>query len=110
MYMGVGSYDAVYVYKQAAESAGTVRTGDIDNISDALEKTDYMGASGRIQFTSGDTDYAHDVKYGKDKQPMIARQWQKAENGNGLAGSGGKKVAVWPKEYATGKHQAPPWV
>ena len=120
MYMGFGTYDAMYVYKNAVESASTVNYEEnLDSIVAEIEKTDFTGTSGQVQFYSKDHKYAHD-KYGSDFVPFPVVQWQKdgdAGSSGSSGGSGfdpvegeGKKVAVWPEEFATGKHVAPPWM
>jgi branched-chain amino acid transport system substrate-binding protein len=118
MYMGFGTYDAMYVYKNAVESASTVNYEEnLDSIVAELEKTDFTGTSGQVQFYPKDHKYAHDVKYGSDFVPFPVVQWQKDGGAGSSGGSGfdpvegeGKKVAVWPEEFATGKHVAPPWM
>ena len=111
MYMGIGSYDALYVYKNAVKAAGTSDyKNDLDKIVSKLSSTDMKGAGGHISFFPKGHKYANDVKYGVDKEPFVVDQWQKATNGDGLAGTNGTKEAVWPKKYATAKHVAPPWM
>ncbi|PSP73974.1 ABC transporter substrate-binding protein [Halobacteriales archaeon QS_3_64_16] len=47
MYMGFGTYDAMYVYKNAVEAAGTANYQEnLDTIVAELEGTDYTGTSG----------------------------------------------------------------
>ena len=118
MYMGFGTYDALHVYKNAVESAGTANYQEnLDGIVGALEETDYTGTSGQVQFYPRDHKYAHDVKYGSKFVPFPVVQWQKEGGSGGGGGSEfdpvkgpGKKVAVWPEEFATGDHVAPPWM
>lgn len=56
IYNGVSTYDAIYVLADAAERAGSV---DTEELIDALEQTDYVGAQGRERFGPN-----HDVLYG----------------------------------------------
>ncbi|MFB6170902.1 MAG: ABC transporter substrate-binding protein [Haloarculaceae archaeon] len=111
MYMGCDTYDAIYIYKNAVESAGTSDyANNLDDIVAALEKTDYTGVTGRVQFFGKDEKYPHDVIPGVDKVPYTPVQWQKAEDGNGLAGTEGTKECVWPEKHATADHVPAPWV
>lgn len=107
MFMGMGTYDAVHIYKNAVERA---RTADyrqnLDSIVSALQKTDYKGVSGHIRFYGKDSQYPNDVKYGTNAEPFVISQWQKATDGNGIGGTNGTKVAVWDNQYATGDHVA----
>ncbi|WP_380686169.1 ABC transporter substrate-binding protein [Salinisphaera aquimarina] len=90
------SYDAVYVLKNAIERAG----GDeADALVAALEKTDYTGTIGQIQFYSKDSEYAHDTRYGKQYVPGVAIQWQQ-----------GEQVVIWPPQATTGNVILPDFV
>jgi branched-chain amino acid transport system substrate-binding protein len=82
VYTGVGTYDAVYILKEAIEQAGTLET---DAVIKALEKTDYIGTTGRFVFTGTDHKAPHDVKFGPDYTSVLAVQWQN-----------GDRVAYWP--------------
>lgn len=111
MYMGFGTYDAHFIFKNAVERAGTADyKNNLNDIVAELEKTDYVGTAGRIKFFPKDHRYAHDVQFGTDLAPFPVTQWQEAEEGEGIAGTGGTKVGVWPEEFASGKHVAPPWM
>jgi len=89
---GFGSgytYDAIHVYKNAAEK---VQSTDPDKLVPVLEKTDYMGVSGHIEFTEN-----HDPKhYGR--MPMV--QWRDDNN----------REVVWPPNLATSEYQLPSWL
>jgi branched-chain amino acid transport system substrate-binding protein len=91
VYTAPGAYDAVYIYVEAVKRAGSP---DTDKVIKELEKTDYVGVRGRVQF-----DETHDVKDGPGFVNELFVQWQ--ENG--------ERVVVWPKELATGKMINPPW-
>ena len=92
VYTSFGAYDALYIYKAAAERAGSL---DAEKVIPALEKTDYKGAGGRVVF-----DEAHDVRYGPSYAFETMVQWQ----------PGCKRVLIWPKRLATGKYVPLPWL
>ena len=92
VYTAPGAYDAVYIYAAAVTRAGST---DADAVIKALEKTDYVGVRGRVQF-----DDSHDVKDGPGFVNLLFVQWQ--ENG--------ERVVVWPKDVANGKMINPPWI
>jgi len=70
------SYDAVYVLMDAAQRAGSL---DRDKMVEALEKTDYMGAMGRITFQPKGHKWAHDLVWGADAYAMPASEWLNGE-------------------------------
>jgi branched-chain amino acid transport system substrate-binding protein len=89
------SYMAVYVLKNAIESAGTLES---DAVVSALEKTDMMGVYGRIRFNPK----SHQVIPSFDpKEGAVGSifQWQN-----------GDRVVVFPKSIAMGSIQLPPWM
>jgi branched-chain amino acid transport system substrate-binding protein len=92
VYSAPGAYDAVYIYADALKRAGGT---DTDKVIKELEKTDYVGVRGRVQF-----DDAHEVKDGPGFVNELFVQWQ----------NNGDRVVVWPKELATGKMINPPWL
>jgi branched-chain amino acid transport system substrate-binding protein len=92
VYTGPGAYDALYVYAEAVKRA---KTTDADAVIRELEKTDYVGALGRIQF-----DDSHDVKAGPGYLNFGFVQWQ----------DNGTRAIIWPKEMRTAKAILPPWV
>ncbi len=82
------AYEMVYILKQAIERAGTL---DSDRVVSELEKTDRLGAMGRIRFNKG-----HQVVYGTDPTETAMGcmvQWRKP----------GKRVIVFPESIAEGK-------
>ena len=110
MSMGMGSYDAMHMYAKAAEKAGTTDYKNHESeIASAMAGLSHTGASGNIEFYQKGEKYPNGPKYGVDKLPLTVNQWQKA-SGSGYNGSGGKKVTVWPKKFATGKHTKPAWM
>ncbi|MFB6170710.1 MAG: ABC transporter substrate-binding protein [Haloarculaceae archaeon] len=111
MYMGCATYDAIYLYKEAVESAGSFNyKKNLDDIVAELEKTDYTGVTGQVSFFPKDHKYAHDVMPGLDKVPYTPVQWQQAKEGEGLSGTDGTKECVWPEKFATAEHVPAPWI
>lgn len=101
MYMGYGSYDAVYVYKNAVERAGTIDfENSLDDIVAETLNTEYTGASGIVTFHQPDHEWAHDVVAGTEYVPFPLTQWQ-AE---------GAKECVFPTEFASADHVVPDWI
>ncbi len=92
VYTAAGAYAATHLYAEAVQRAGSAET---DAVIKELEKTDYVGPAGRVQF-----DPTHDVKDGPGFVNEIFVQWQ----------AGGERVVVWPKELASGKMINPPWL
>jgi branched-chain amino acid transport system substrate-binding protein len=92
VYTAAGAYAATYLYAEAVQRAGSAES---DAVIKELEKTDYVGPAGRIQF-----DPTHDVKDGPGFVNEIFVQWQ----------ANGERVVVWPKELASGKMINPPWL
>ena len=95
-----GTYDALYVLKEAIERADSV---DMDDIVVELENTDYNSVAGRIVF-----DDNHDVTWGPGYVTALGVQWQDGE----LKG-------VWPPADGSWNgvayegivdYQLPPWV
>lgn len=88
------SYDAVYIFADAAERAKSLET---DALIKALEATDYVGTAGRFVFNKK----THDAIFGPAEYcPLLVTQWQK----------GGKFEVLRPKELATAEYQNPPWL
>jgi branched-chain amino acid transport system substrate-binding protein len=86
------AYEMVYILKEAIERAGSVEG---DKVVPELEKTDRMGAMGRIRFNDG-----HQVVYGEDPNETALAcmvQWR----------APGKRVIVYPESVADGKIQLP---
>jgi branched-chain amino acid transport system substrate-binding protein len=95
-YAGYTSYDEVYYLADAIKRAGST---DADKLVDALEKTDWEGTIGRIQFYGKDDEFTHGLKYGKGLITGLMLQWQD-----------GKQVSVWPQEVANGKLKFPSFI
>jgi branched-chain amino acid transport system substrate-binding protein len=95
-YAGYTSYDEVYYIADAVKRAGST---DADKLVEALEKTDWVGTIGRIQFYGKDDQFTHAIKYGKGLITGLMLQWQD-----------GKQVSVWPKEVAKGQLKFPSFI
>jgi branched-chain amino acid transport system substrate-binding protein len=95
-YAGYTAYDEVYYIADAVKRAGST---DADKLVDALEKTDWEGTIGRVQFYGKDDPFTHSIKYGKGLITGLMLQWQD-----------GKQVAVWPKEVAKGQLKFPSFI
>ncbi len=87
-YSGYGAYDEVYYIADAIHRAGS---SDPEKVVDALEKTDWVGTVGRVQFSGKDDAITHTIKYGPDLVSGLLVQWQD-----------GKQVPVWPTAVANG--------
>ncbi|WP_354095492.1 ABC transporter substrate-binding protein [Bradyrhizobium sp. RT10b] len=85
-YAGYTAYDEVYYIADAVKRAGST---DADKLVAALEKTDWEGSIGRVQFYGKDDPFTHSIKYGKGLITGLMLQWQD-----------GKQSAVWPKDVA----------
>jgi branched-chain amino acid transport system substrate-binding protein len=74
-----GTYDAIYLLKEAIETAGTTNA---DKLVPVIEKMQYVSAAGVIEF-----DKTHDPIWGIERTTGVGVQWQD-----------GKKVAFWPPQ------------
>jgi branched-chain amino acid transport system substrate-binding protein len=92
VYTGIGAYDSVHIY---AEAVARAKSTEPDAVIKELEKTDFVGIAGKVQF-----DEMHDVKTGPGMQNLLFVQWH----------PNGDRIVVWPKDAATGKMIAPPWM
>jgi branched-chain amino acid transport system substrate-binding protein len=95
-YCGYTAYDEVYYIADAIHRAGST---DPDKLVDALEKTDWIGTIGRVQFLGKDTPYPHALKVGEGTITGLMLQWQD-----------GKQVNLWPAEVANGKLRFPAFI
>ncbi|SFP56374.1 amino acid/amide ABC transporter substrate-binding protein, HAAT family [Bradyrhizobium sp. Ghvi] len=95
-YAGYTAYDEVYYIADAVKRAGSL---DADKLVDALEKTDWEGTIGRVQFYGKDDPFTHSIKYGKGLITGLMLQWQD-----------GKQIAVWPKEVAKADIKFPSFI
>ena len=95
-YCGYTAYDEVYYIADAIKRAGST---DPDKLVDALEKTDYVGTIGRVQFKGKDSPNPHALKVGGATIPGLMLQWQD-----------GKQVNLWPANVANGKLKFPKFI
>ena len=75
-YAGYTAYDEVYYIADAIKRAGST---DADKMVEALEKTDWEGTIGRIQFYGKDDEFTHghQIRQGPDHRPDAAvAGWQ----------------------------------
>lgn len=98
MYMGFGTYDAIHIYREAVERAGTFDYhDDVDTIVDELLETEYVGTTGTIVFGEPDSEYPHDAELGPTRYPIT--QWVD-----------GSKECVYPADDATADHRLADWL
>ena len=95
-YAGYTAYDEVYYIADAVKRAGST---EADKVVAALEKTDWEGTIGRVQFYGKDDPFTHTIKYGKGLITGLMLQWQD-----------GQQVAVWPKEVAKSDIKFPSFI
>ena len=95
-YSGYAAYDDVHIIAEAVQRAGST---DPDKMVAAMEKTDYVGTVGRIQFYGKDDPFTHAMKYGPGLVTGVTFQWQD-----------GKQVTLWPADKANGKVRFPSFV
>ncbi|MBV8093861.1 MAG: ABC transporter substrate-binding protein [Acetobacteraceae bacterium] len=95
-YTGYSTYDDIHIIADAIKRAGSTEP---DKMVEGLEKTDYVGTLGRVQFYGKDDQFTHALKYGKDYIQQINIQWQS-----------GKQVCVWPSDKCNGKLRFPPFI
>jgi branched-chain amino acid transport system substrate-binding protein len=95
-YCGYTAYDGVYYIADAIKRAGST---DSDKLVDALEKTDWVGTIGRIQFKGKDSPNPHALKIGASTLEGLMLQWQD-----------GKQVNLWPADVANGKLKFPSFI
>jgi branched-chain amino acid transport system substrate-binding protein len=87
------SYEAVHILAEALERAASL---DPDALVNALEKTDRLGAMGRMRFNAG-----HQLYFGQDpRQSSVACLIQWTENG--------RRQIVYPPALAEGEIRLPP--
>ena len=95
-YDGYSSYDDVHIIADAVKAADST---DADKLVAALEKTDYVGTIGRVQFYGRNDEYTHAIKYGPGLVTGVDIQWQN-----------GKQMTVWPRDKANTKIKFPAFV
>ncbi len=95
-YCGYTAYDEVYYIADAIKRAGST---DPDTLVATLEKTDWVGTVGRVQFQGRDTPNPHALKVGPDTITGLMLQWQH-----------GGQVNLWPAGVANGKLKFPKFI
>lgn len=95
-YTGYTAYDEVYIIAEAIQRAGST---DPDKMVAELEKTDFEGTIGKIQFYGKNDEFTHGIKSGPGTVTGLVFQWQN-----------GKQITVWPKAIAEGKLKFPDFV
>jgi branched-chain amino acid transport system substrate-binding protein len=95
-YCGYTAYDEVYYLAEAFKRAGST---DSDKLVEALEKTDYVGTIGRVQFKGKDSPNPHALKVGPGTITGLMLQWQD-----------GKQTNLWPADVANGKLKFPKFI
>jgi branched-chain amino acid transport system substrate-binding protein len=95
-YCGYTAYDEVYYIADAIKRAGST---DPDKLVDALEKTNWTGTVGQIQFKGKDSPNPHALKIGPTTISGLMLQWQD-----------GKQVNLWPTNVANGKLKFPAFI
>jgi branched-chain amino acid transport system substrate-binding protein len=95
-YSGYTAYDEVYMIADAIKRAGST---DSDKLVAAMEKTDYVGTIGRVEFKPKGDPHVHGLKTGPGFITGLMLEWQD-----------GKQVNVWPKDLAVGKVTFPSFV
>jgi branched-chain amino acid transport system substrate-binding protein len=95
-YAGYTAYDEVYYIADAIQRA---KSTDADKLVSALEKTDWVGTIGRVQFYGRNDEFTHSIKYGKGLIQGLMSQWQD-----------GQQITVWPKDIAKGPLKFPSFV
>ncbi len=95
-YCGYTAYDDVYIIADAIHRAGST---DSDKLVAALEKTDYVGTIGRVEFLPQADPHVHGLRTGAGFITGLMLQWQ-----NGV------QVNLWPADLAKGKLKFPSFV
>src|ERR1700729_1135684 len=95
-YAGYTAYDDVYIIAEAIHRAGS---SDSDKLVAAMEKTDYVGTIGRVQFLPKGDPHVHGLKTGEGLITGLMLQWQD-----------GKQINMWPATLAKGKLEFPSFV
>jgi branched-chain amino acid transport system substrate-binding protein len=95
-YCGYTAYDEVYYIADAIKRAGST---DADKLVAALEKTNYVGTIGHIEFQGRNAANPHAMKIGPGTITGLMLQWQN-----------GKQVNLWPANVANSKLKFPPFI
>ncbi|WP_049927694.1 ABC transporter substrate-binding protein [Halopiger goleimassiliensis] len=98
VYTGYFAYDAVSLFAEAVEQAGSLESGEIVEALEEIEGFD--GSAGTIEFYGRDHEYPHDLVY--ETGETLYFQWQE-QNGEGT------QEVIWPEEHATSDYVEPDW-
>jgi branched-chain amino acid transport system substrate-binding protein len=72
---------------------------DSDKVVAAMEKTDYVGTIGRIEFLPKGDPHVHGLRTGPGFITGLMLQWQD-----------GKQLNMWPKQLAAGELKFPAFI
>src|SRR5271169_6480956 len=95
-YCGYTAYDDVYIIADAIHRAGSTES---DKLVAAMEKTDYVGTIGRVEFLPEGDPHVHGLRTGAGFITGLMLQWQ-----NGV------QVNMWPAALANGKVEFPSFI
>jgi branched-chain amino acid transport system substrate-binding protein len=95
-YCGYTAYDDVYIIADAIHRAGST---DEDKLVAAMEKTDWVGTIGRVEFLPQGDPHVHGLKTGAGFITGLFLQWQ-----NGV------QINIWPADLAKGKLKFPSFI
>ena len=95
-YCGYTAYDEVYMIAEAVHRAHSTNS---DKLVAAMEKTDYVGTIGRIEFLPKGNPHVHGLRTGKGFITGLMLQWQD-----------GNQVNMWPKDLANGTVKFPAFI
>ena len=98
VYTGYFAYDAVTLFAEAVEQAGTL---EADALVETLEEIEFTGSAGTIEFYGRDHEFPHDLRYREGD--TLYFQWQE-EDGEGV------QEVIWPDEHATADYVEPDWL
>jgi branched-chain amino acid transport system substrate-binding protein len=94
-YGTVSGYMAPYIIKNAVERAGTL---DSDRVVEAMEKTDMMGAYGRVRFDPK----SHQIIPSNDPEEGAVGTWFQWQDG--------ERVVIYPPKIAMEEIEFPQWM
>lgn len=94
IYTGNTTYDAVLLYANAVETAGTI---DEQEVVPALRNAEVTGVNGEVGFYDEDDEFPNGISWGEGPRLPGAMfvQWQRDDDG------GGSQEVVWPEQHVT---------
>lgn len=98
LYTAFTTYDGLFILKEALDRA---KSTDPDKLVEELEKTDYVGTVGRVQFRDKNDVYPHDPKYGSEYVVAKWVLWTTVAKDPVKANpqKDPLRVVIWPKQY-----------